>query len=334
MSRFTVTRSHLGDQELVVLVDADADREVRIARRGATVLSIGSCWGGDRRNIADGFRDEKELVGHKGSRFAIMTPFANRVNDSRYTFEGKTYDLQPGAVGADRASRHGFLRGVLFDVQREHADDEKASVTLVTHVIRPDANPGYPFALDFSVTFTLDVRGLTVEAKTRNVGDHAAPTFFGWHPYFRLSDHPIEGWELHVPAEKIIATDKDFIPLHGTSAWLALDRADRSLDFRKTRAIGDAQLNHTYADLQLDADGKARTRLRDPKSGIAIAVWQEKGVMLVFTSDTAERDARKSVALEPMECMPDAFNRDDCTPLVTLAPGQERRFICGVEFDQ
>lgn len=334
MSRFTVTRSVLGAQELVVLVDADADREVRIARRGATVLSIVTCPPEARRDIADGFRDEKELMGHKGSRFAIMTPFANRVNDARYTFEGKTYDLQPGAVGADRAIRHGFLRGEMFDVQREHADDDHASVTLFTKAIRPDARPGYPFALDVSVTFTLDDKGLTVEAKTRNVGDHTAPTFFGWHPYFRLSDNPIEGWELHVPADTVIVTGEDFIPVPGTRAWQALDKAERWVDFRKPRAIGDAQLNHTYTDLQLDADGRARTRLRDPKSGSGIAVWQEKGVMLVFTSDTAERDARKSVALEPMECMADAFNRDDCTPLVTLAPGQERRFVCGVEFDQ
>lgn len=332
MSRFTVTRSTLGANELVVLVDADADREVRVACRGATVLSITTRAGDVQRNIADGFRDENELVGHKGSRFAIMTPFANRVNDSRYTFEGKSYDLQPGAVGADRAARHGFLRGVLFDVQNEQGDDDKASVTFVTQVIRPDLQPGFPFSLDFSVTFTLDEHGLTVDAHTRNVGDNAAPTFFGWHPYFRLSDNPIEGWELEVPADKIIATDEGFIPLPGTRAWQAVDKADRALDFRKARAIGETELNHTYADLQLGTDGKARTRLRDPATGAAIAVWQQKGVMLVFTSDTAERDARKSVALEPMECMPDAFNRDDCTPLITLAPGEERRFICGVEF--
>lgn len=334
MPRFTVTRSSLGDNELVVLVDADADREVRIARRGATVLSIGTCWRDRQRNIADGFRDADELVGHKGSRFAVMTPFANRVADARYAFEGTSYDLQPGAVGADRAARHGFLRGELFDVQREHADDDRASVTLSTHAIRPETHPGYPFALDFSVTFTLDAGGLTLEAKTRNVGEHAAPTFFGWHPYFRLSDNPIEGWELQVPADRIIATDEGFIPLPGTRAWQAMDKADASLDFRKARAIGDAELNHTYADLQLDADGRARTHLRDPETGLSIAVWQERGVMLVFTADTAERDARRSVALEPMECMPDAFNRDDCTPLVTLGAGQERRFACGVEFGQ
>jgi len=328
MSRFSVTRSTLGAQELVVLADTREGREIRIARRGATVLSIRS--GG--RNIADGFRDEAELVPHKGSRFAIMTPFANRVNDSRYTFDGKSYDLQPGVVGKDRASRHGFLRGELFDIGGEQAGEGAASVTFTTQAIRPDAHPGYPFALDFRVTFTLDENGLTLETVTRNVGDHAAPTFFGWHPYFRLSDNPIEGWELHVPAAQVVATDADFIPLPGKAAWTSLDQADTSLDFRKPRLIGTTELNHTYASLHVDADGKARTRLRDPSTGTAIALWQETGVMLAFTSDTAERDARKSVALEPMECMPDAFNREDCATAIYLEPGAERRFACGVEF--
>lgn len=331
MSRFNVTRSRLGEQELVVLVDVDSDREVRIARRGATVLSIATVDRGHTHQLADGFRDEKELLGHKGSRFAIMTPFANRVNDARYTFEGIAHDLQPGAVGADRAVRHGFLRGTPFDIVRTQADEGHASVTLAAHIGKDD-HPGYPFALDFSVTYTLTENGLTVDAKTRNVGTTAAPTFFGWHPYFRLSDTPIETWELQVPADTLIATDPGFIPLPGTRAWTSLDKADAIADFRKPRAIGDAQLNHTYADLQLDPDGRARTRLRDPKTGTAIAVWQTKGVMLVFTADTAERDARKSVALEPMECMADAFNREDCAPLVRLDPGKERQFVCGVEF--
>ncbi len=335
MPRFTVTRSHLGAQELIVLVDADADREVRIARRGATVLSIGSCWGDKRRNIADGFRDEKELVGHKGSRFAIMTPFANRVDDSRYTFEGKTYDLQPGAVGADRASRHGFLRGVLFDVQREHADDDKASITLVTQAIRPDVNPGYPFALDFSVTFTLGRRRPHGGSEDAQRGRPRRTDLLRLAPVLP----PVRQPDRRLGVARAGGQgDRHRQGLHPAARHecVAGHRARRSRARlpHDAEAIGDVQLNHTYADLQLDADGRARTRLRDPKSGVAIAVWQEKGVMLVFTADTTDRDARKSVALEPMECMPNAFNRDDCTPLITLGPGQERRFVCGVEFDQ
>ncbi|MDF4004830.1 aldose epimerase [Luteibacter sp. PPL201] len=328
MSRFTITRASLGAQELLVLTDTAARREVRIARRGATVLSIRL----DGHDIADGFRDEAELVPHKGSRFAIMTPFANRVDDSRYTFQGREYDLQPGATGTDRASRHGFLRGETFDVTHEEAGQSHARVTFATQAIRPGAHPGYPFALDVGVTFTLDEQGLALEAVTRNVGEHDAPTFFGWHPYFRLSDTPIEGWELHVPAAQVVATDAGFIPLPGDAAWQSIDAADPALDFREPRTIGATELNHTYARLKADADGRIRTRLRDPGTGRAIALWQRHGVMLAFTADTAERDARKSVALEPMECIPNAFNRGDCREAITLAPGAERRFDCGVEF--
>ncbi|MBB3228011.1 aldose 1-epimerase [Luteibacter sp. Sphag1AF] len=332
MSRFTTGHASLGDEPLLVLVDADADRSLRIARRGATVLGMEIPTRKGLRNIADGFRDTQELSTQKGSRFAIMTPFANRVADARYTFEGHAHDLLPGAQGADRAIRHGFLRNAIFDVQREHADDHSASITLTSQSIRPDAHPGYPFSLDIAVTFTLSDSGLTLEARTRNVGKQAAPTFFGWHPYFRLSDGPIDEWELTIPADTLIATDADYIPLPGTRAWGSLDKADSAFDFRSPRAIGSLELNHTYADLRLDADGRARTRLRDPRTGTEIAVWQQSGVMLAFTADTVNRDPRRAVALEPMECMADAFNRDDCRPLITLAPGEERRFLCGVEF--
>jgi aldose 1-epimerase len=62
-------------------------------------------------------------------------------------------------------------------------------------------------------------------------------------------------------------------------------------------------------------------------------VWQEHGVMHAFTADTASRDARHAVALEPMECMANAFNRPDCAQAIRLAPGTERHFRCGVEVE-
>jgi len=70
----------------------------------------------------------------------------------------------------------------------------------------------------------------------------------------------------------------------------------------------------------------------DPDSGLAVVVWQQSGVTLAFTGDTlAGPAARRSIALEPMEAMTDAFNRDDCVEAITLAAGAERRFHCGLE---
>ena len=78
-------------------------------------------------------------------------------------------------------------------------------------------------------------------------------------------------------------------------------------------------------------DGRIRTHLRDPSSGLSLAVWQERGVMHAFTADTVSRDARRAIALEPMECMADAFNRPECAEAIRLLPGAERSFRCGVE---
>jgi aldose 1-epimerase len=328
--RYNAELAQLGDQPIVVLTDCTDNRCVRIARHGAALLSFEVPFEGVMHDLADGHRDAAEIVNRPGSRFAIMVPFAGRIADARYRFDGQAQDLQPGVVGAERASRHGFVRDVDFDISTLMADDHRAQVTLDTAAIRPQ--PGYPHAIDLSVTFTLDAGGITLEACMRNVGDSAAPCFFGWHPYFRLADGLVDGWQLQIPAQTLIRTGADLIALPGSAAYVALDDAP-ALDFRESRRLGDSILDQGYTDLDVEADGRIRTRLRDPSNGFGIAVWQERGVMHAFTADTVSRDARRAIALEPMECMADAFNRPECAEAIRLEPGAERRFRCGVEVE-
>ncbi len=328
--RFGAEPARLGDQPIVVLTDHTDRRRVRIARHGAALLGFDVPLGGAMQDLADGYRDAGEVISRAGSRFAIMAPFAGRIADARYDFDGHAQDLQPGVTGAGRASRHGFVRGVDFDVAALTADELRAQATLRTTAIRPQA--GYPHAIDLDVTFTLDAAGLTLEACMRNVGDRAAPCFFGWHPYFRLADGTVDGWQLQIPAQTLIRTNADLIALPGAAAYVALDDAP-ALDFRESRRLGDSILDQGYTDLEADADGRIRTRLRDPSNGFGIAVWQERGVMHAFTADTVSRDARRAIALEPMECMANAFNRPDCARAIRLEPGTERRFRCGVEIE-
>jgi aldose 1-epimerase len=329
-TRYTARLGRLGDQDIVVLTDVDGGRCICIARHGAALLGFEADIDGATRDLADGYADAAEIAHRAGSRFAIMAPFAGRVADARYDFDGQSQDLDPGVTGADRASRHGFVRDTDFEVASLAADDESARVTLRTSAIRP--RPGYPHAIDLAVNFTLDAVGLTLEACMRNVGDSAAPCFFGWHPYFRVADGEIDDWQLQIPAQTLIRTGADLIALAGAEAYVALDDAP-ALDFRESRRIGSSILDQGYTDLEADADGRIRTRLRDPASGFGIAVWQERGVMHAFTADTVSRDVRRSVALEPMECMADAFNRPECAAAIRLEPGAERRFRCGVEID-
>ena len=329
MARYGVERSSLGDEAIVVLHDRHGHRRLRIASRGAALLGFEVPFAGGTHDLADGHRNADEVRARPGSRFAILVPFAGRIADARYHFDGIAQDLDPGVVGNERGSRHGFVRDTEFVIDELDADDDRARVTLATTAIRP--RPGYPHAVDLGVSFTLDRDGLTLEARMRNVGDGSAPCFFGWHPYFRLPGGGlVDDWQLQIPAQTLIRTGGDLIALSGDAAYVSLDDAP-ALDFREACLIGDRILDQGYTNLEADADGRIRTRLSDPASGMALAVWQECGVMHAFTADTLARDARRAIALEPMECMADAFNRPECAAAIRLEPGDERVFRCGIE---
>lgn len=329
MGAFDVAIDWLDTQPTVVLNDVARGRRVRIARRGACVLGIEVQAGGRCIDLADGHRDADEVVARPGSRFAVLAPFANRVADARYRFDGIGYDLAPGVPSAARASRHGFLRDASFAISRIEAHTDAAEAVFAT-VVPPQ--PGYPFTLDVVVRYVLAADGLALETTLRNLGRQAAPAFAGWHPYFRVGGGTVDAWELCIPAACVVRTDADFIPLPGEAAYQPLAQA-AELDFRQPRMIGPLELNHTYAGLAHDADGRTRSRLRDPATGVGVRVWQEGGVMLAYTGDTLERGARTSLALEPMQSLPDAFNRPDCAQTIRLEPGAACTFRCGVEID-
>ena len=330
MNRFSITRAFMGRFPLVVLTDHERGLVLRVAERGATVVGIEVPLAQGTFQVADGFGDEEELAAGKSARFAIMAPFANRIADGRYRFDGTGYDMQPG-VTVDRGVRHGFLRTADFDVVDEFVGEDSVSVAFYNGSIRPGVHEGYPFAIDTTIRFTLDAGGITLQATLRNVGDGDAPCFFGWHPYFRMPHGPVDDWLLQVDASSLVLTDAGTIPLPGTDALAPLDKADPSLDFRSMRAIGATQIDKAYTGLQREADGRARMRLRDPQGALEVCVWQTDGVGLVFTGDTVPREPRTSVAMEPMQALTNAFNRDDCAQRVRLAAGAERSFTCGVE---
>jgi len=324
--RYTVDRSLMDDQPIVTLQD-DAGRRVRIACHGATLIGFEVPRGARSYDIAAGYRDGAEIVARPGSRFAIMIPFAGRVADARYRFDGRDYDLQPGAAPAKREFRHGFVRDTEFALHELVADTGSARAMFNTSI---RGLPGYPFTVGLSVGMTLDAGGLTLEARMRNDGDQPAPCFFGWHPYLRVSDGIADDWRLQIPAQTLIRTGADLIALPGDAAYVPLD-AMPALDFRRSRPIGGRILDHGYTDLVADPDGRIRTRIVDPASGFGVTVWQERGVMHAFTGDTLKRDARRSIALEPMECMADAFNRPEWADAIRLDPGAERLYRCGIQ---
>lgn len=228
---------------------------------------------------------------------------------------------------------HGFARSLPFVLDSATASADGARIVLRSDGIRPGRFSGYPFALDLTVVYVVEDSRIQLEIEAVNVGRTAAPYASGWHPYFQLGNgiDEIDDLELTIPAGLRIRTDAALIPVDGRDARMDLD-GHPEMDFRHGDALGRRVIDACYGELRFGPDNRAETTLRDRKKGRELRVWQESGFMHVFTGDTLPRDRRKSVALEPVEALTNAYNREEFTSAITLAPAERRSFRCGVRF--
>ena len=92
-------------------------------------------------------------------------------------------------------------------------------------------------------------------------------------------------------------------------------------DFRKFRRIDSTVLDHAFTDLERDHDGLARVELRDPESKTQVSLWVDQSYshLMLFTGDPLANVRRRSLAVEPMTCPPNAFRTGDS--LIRLEPG-------------
>jgi aldose 1-epimerase len=325
---FKVTPARFG-HEPVAIVEGDGC-VVTLAHRGATLLRWLHSTGGLETDLSDGYVDAVELIEQNGVRNGVLAPFPNRIALGRYEFAGSSYDLLPGQPDNDRLIYHGFLRELPTNLTDARTGQDSAVLTFACDSIRPGAFAGYPFALDIQVVYEIRVSSIDITVHVHNVGEHAAPYAAGWHPYFRLGTESIDELELTIPAQSVIRTTAELIPLSGAQAH-GLPAIDAP-DFREARPIREAVLDTCYSDLVADDDGISRTLLRNPRTGQSLEILQENGHMHVFTGDTLGRDQRRSIALEPVEVITNSFNRAELVDHITLAPNSHRSFRCGVRY--
>jgi len=327
MPDFQITRGRMGSEPVVTVSAAGTSTRIVLALRGATLLSWQADGPAGPVQLTDGYRDADELLSQDGVRNGLLAPFPNRIAQGRYRFDGREYDLLPGR--RDRLIYHGFIRTAPFELVEATTTAGGAVLRLRTH-IAPGRHLGYPFALDVQATYTIGRNTVDIDIDAANTGSTPAPYGAGWHPYFRLS-RTVDDLTLQIPADTVIRTDDALIPLPGDTARTPVDQLPL-LDFRTPSQIGARVIDTCFTDLRLDDTGRAETVLADPTTGEQIRVWQNAGSMHVYTGDTLARNQRRSVALEPVESITDAFNRDELASQIHLEAGGKRQFGFGVSY--
>ena len=279
---------------------ADGDQRAVVVEVGGGLRSYRAA-GGD---VLDGYGAAELSTSGRGQ---VLMPWPNRLEDGSYEFRGRRHQLPLDEPEA-RNAIHGFVRWENWVVA-----EREPSRVVMRHELHP--RPGYPFSLELSIEYGLSPAGLRVQTTATNVGGEACPFGSGAHPYLTLGTETIDPVILRVPSRTVLLSDVRGLPT-GRGAVRGTEH-----DFLQARPIGATQLDHAFTDLERDADGAARVELRHPDGRGGLVLWVDASYrwLMLFTGDPLPDVDRRSLAVEPMTCPPNAFRSTE--DLIVLEPG-------------
>jgi len=299
-----------------VVAPSGEQHELSYGDQRAVVVEVGAglrTYSVGDRDVLDGYAVDEMCASGRGQ---VLLPWPNRIEDGRYTFDGHDHQLPLTEVAAGNAI-HGLVRWGAWTV----TEREPARVVL-EHLLHPQ--PGYPFALELRIEYSLSDAGLTVHTSATNAGDRDCPYGCGAHPYLTAGTGVVDTLELRIPAGTVLRSDERSLPTGSEPV------TGTGYDFRARRAIGGLVLDNAFTDLDRDGDGAARVELWDPASGAARTLWMDEAYpwVMVFSGDPLPDVARRALAVEPMSCPPNAFRSGE--NLVRLAPGESHTATWGI----
>jgi aldose 1-epimerase len=240
----------------------------------------------------------------KGGQGDVLIPFAGRIADGRYSFEGRTFQLERNDREGPNAI-HGFVRALAWTIRERSAHHCTFEIRLEAADYEPR---GYPFSLAINLTYTLDQRGLTSSFLVRNAGPVTTPVYAGFHPYFTVGTATIDEADALIPAAGYLEFNDRLVPT-GRIATVA----ESEWDYRQWRRIGNRRFNHCYVQLARDPGGVCTASLRHPGNGRVIDVEMDAAftAIVVYTGDAIADAPRRALAIEPMTGASDAFNHPE-----------------------
>lgn len=291
-----------------VAITAAGQRAVVVTRGGGL-----RAYSADGHDLLDGFRAGEPSRSGRGQ---VLIPWPNRLEDGSYVFDGRRHQLSLTEPARGNAI-HGLVREARWTV-----DEHEPHRVVVKHLL--ERQPGYPFALSIRIEYAVSRAGLRVRTVATNVGADPCPYGAGAHPYLTVGGTAVDSAILCVPAHTVLRTDERGLPV----GLMSVDQTDH--DFRQPRRIGRTRLDHAFTDLERDPDGLARVELQASRASRRLTLWVDEtyAYVMVFTGDPLPDVDRRSIAIEPMTCPPNAFRTGD--GVIRLEPGESFRSVWGI----
>jgi aldose 1-epimerase len=178
----------------------------------------------------------------------ILFPFPNRIRDSKYSFEGKSYDVP---TGGKPMAIHGFAISAPWDVVDHGATDTEAFIVGRFQISQnhPEMLPFWPTDAILTIRYGLSGSKLTMSIHVENPTDLDLPYGFGIHPYFRIpftSTDPANG--------TVILPASEYWPQEGNLPTGEVEPVEPRIDFRQGQTMAGQKLDDILTKLEFAGD--------------------------------------------------------------------------------
>jgi aldose 1-epimerase len=291
--------------------------EIGLEDQRVVVVEVGGglrTYSSGGRDVIDGYGGDEMSSSGRGQ---VLLPWPNRIEDGSYEYEGQRHQL-PIDDPEEQNAIHGLVRWSAWAVR-----EREQHRVVMEHALHPQ--PGYPFSLAISIEYLLREDGLQVTTTAANVGRVPCPYGCGAHPYLTLGTPKVDSLVLRAPGRTVLRSDGRGLPVGSEPV------EGTEFDFRRPRPMAETRLDNAFTDLERDGDGLARVTLEDPASDRGVSLWVDESYpyLMLFTGDPLPDVARRSLAVEPMTCPPNAFRSGDA--LVRLEPGRSFTSSWGID---
>lgn len=212
---------------------------------------------------------------------SILFPFANRIKDGAYTFNGKDYKFTINQIEENNAL-HGLVFDKTFNIIEQKCDHDSASLTL--QYTEVNESIGFPYTYSMQLQYVFTKTGLSLKLTVTNTNSKTFPFTVGWHPYF-ISDNLYDSALRFECNEKLIIGDRNI-----TTGIENIDTVD-------TFQIKDQQLDDCWIL-------KTNTVVfNTPKYDLTIGSSVDTNFLQAYTPPRLN-----TIAIEPTTGVSDSFN--------------------------
>jgi aldose 1-epimerase len=251
----------------------------------------------------------------------FLAPWANRIDNDYYYFEGKKYLLNASLENIIRDNFKQPLHGLLIYetrwkvVKTGGTTQEGAFVVSRLEFYKyPDLMAQFPFAQVYEMTYRLKEGKLECTTRVTNVSNSDLPVHFAFHPYFH-PDGPRAEWKLTIGAQKHWIVSHQLIPTGET------EPTDKFLPgVTKGVALDSTFIDDGFSDFSRDAKGLGRVAIQGKTQKIEVLYGKEFDYAIVYAPLNNDL-----ICAEPQTGPTNAFNlehEEKFKQLIVLGPGK------------